>query len=299
MTPFIHETPMRALLLALSLTLPASAAAQAVMTWLMPDLPPASIRARNSPGAGITDAQIAYVQGRWPEVQHRFLYANLKRSWTMLDAGEQVCYSFTLINAERMQRAHIVETGLLPPLQLVARAEVAAALPLNAGGEVDLPRLLAMPALRGLVSEKRSFGARLDAALRRRPPDSTLKQTTIGSYGENILSKMLLSRADYTIDYDFVLAYYKDRNPKLSELRSFPIAGNAEPIKLGFACPRTEWGKATARKLDSLLASKEGAQALRGSVDKWISQDARQRYAEQFAAFYRRREKPMLAPVEP
>ncbi|MQA39518.1 TIGR02285 family protein [Rugamonas aquatica] len=290
---------MRALLLALSLTLPASAAAQAVMTWLMPDLPPASIRARDQPSAGITDAQIAYVQAHWPEVQHRFVYANLKRTWTMLDAGEPVCYSFTLINAERLKRAHIVETGLLPPLQLVVRAEVAAALPLNANGEVDLPRLLAMPELRGLISEKRSFGTQLDTALRRRPPNSTLKQTVIGSYGENILSKMLLSRADYTIDYDFILAYYKDRNPRLGVLRSFPIAGNAEPIKLGFACPKTDWGKATARKLDELLASKEGARALRNSIDKWISPDARQRYAEQFSAFYRRREKPMLAPGGP
>ena len=290
---------MRALLFALSLTLPASAAAQAVMTWLMPDLPPASIRAPGQPSAGITDAQIAYVKAHWPEVEHRFVYANLKRSWTMLEAGEPACYSFTLINPERLKAAYIVDTGLLPPPQLVTRAELAAALPLNARHEVDLPKLLAMRELRGLLSEKRSFGASLDATLRQRPADASVELTVIGSYGENILSKMLLSRADYTIDYDFVVAYYKSRHPKMDELRSFPIAGNALPMRLGFACPRTAWGKATAHKIDTLLGSREGAQALRLSVDKWLSQDVRQRYEEQFSAFYRLREKPMLRPSEP
>lgn len=290
---------MRLLLLAMTLTLPTIAAAQDVMTWLIPDLPPVSIHTGDRPGSGIVDTQIAYVTARWPEVEHRFVYANLKRSWTMLGAGQPVCYSFTLINPERLKTAYIVETGVLPPLHLVARPEAVSALPLNAKQEVDLPRLLAMRELRGLISERRSFGAQLDATLSQRPPDASLKLTTISSYGETILSKMLLSRADYTIDYDFVLSYYQGRNRKLAKVRSFPIANNSEPIKFGFACPKTPWGKATAQKIDSILGTREGAQAMRQSVESRLSHDSRQRYADQFTAFYRGREKPTLRPDGP
>jgi uncharacterized protein (TIGR02285 family) len=286
---------MRLLLLAMTLTLHNVAPAQAVMTWLIPDLPPVSIRTNhNQPGSGIIDTQVAYVAAHWPEVEHRFVYANLKRSWAMLEAGKPACYSFTLITPERRKKAHIIETGVLPPLHLVVRPEVAAALPLNARQEVDLPRLLAMRELRGLISEKRSFGARLDATLRQRPPDASLKLTAISGYGEAILQSMLLSRADYTIDYDFMLSYYQSRHHKLTQLRSFAIANNTKTIKFGLACPRTAWGKATAQKIDGILGTREGAQALRHSVEARLSQDSRQRYADQFATFYRRREKPTL-----
>lgn len=285
---------MRLLLLAMTLTLPDVAAAQAVMTWLIPDLPPVSIRTNDKPSAGIIDTQVAYLAAHWPEAEHRFVYANLKRSWSMLEAGKPACYSFTLITPERRKSAYIVETGVLPPLHLVVRPEVAAALPLNARQEVDLPRLLAMRELHGLISDKRSFGARLDATLRQRPPDASLKLTTISSYGEAILLSMLLNRADYTIDYDFILSYYQGRHHKLAQLRSFAIANNTQTIKFGLACPRTAWGKAAAQKLDGILGTREGAQMLRHSVEARLSQETRQRYADQFAAFYRRREKPTL-----
>ncbi|WP_436553386.1 TIGR02285 family protein [Janthinobacterium sp. LB3P118] len=284
---------MRRILLAMSLTLHDVSAEQAVMTWLIPDLPPISIRSNDKPGAGIIDKEIAYVAAHWPEVEHRFVYANLKRSWAMLKAGLPACYSFALINPERLKVAYIVETGMLPPLHLLARSEVAGALPLTRQ-EVDLPLLLSMHELHGLISEKRSFGKPLDNMLRQRPADASLTLTTINNYGETIFSMMLLKRVDYTIDYDFILSYYQSRNHKLAGVRSFPIANNVEPVKFGFACPKTAWGKATARKIDGILGTRDGAQAMRHSVEAWLSQDTRRRYADQFGVFYRRRETPML-----
>jgi uncharacterized protein (TIGR02285 family) len=285
---------MRRILLAMSLFVQDVSAEQAVMTWLIPDLPPISIRSNDKPGAGIVDKEIAYIVAHWPQVEHRFVYANLKRSWAMLKAGQPACYCFTLSNPERLKSAYIVETGVLPPLHLLARSEVAGALPLNARQEVDLPLLLSKHKLRGLISEKRSFGKQLDNMLRQRPADAPLTLTTISNYGESIFAMMLLNRVDYTIDYDFILSYYQSRNDKLAAVRSFPIASNGEPIKFGFACPKTAWGKATARKIDDILGTREGAQAMRESVEAWLSEDTRRRYADQFGAFYRRREKPML-----
>ncbi|MBY0557926.1 MAG: TIGR02285 family protein [Burkholderiaceae bacterium] len=285
---------MRTLCLALPLLLPVMAGAQNVMTWLVPDLPPASIRVDGRPSDGMSDQQIAFLRARWPEAEHRVVYANLKRSWTLLEAGQPACYSFTLITPQRLEKAYIVPASLLPPPLLIFRRDAASALPLNARHEVELATLLTQRQLRGLLSEKRSFGAAIDRTLRQRPDHVTLEVTPIGSYGENIFTRLLLNRADYTIDYDFVHAYYLSRDPMLRDLQTRPIAGSNTPITMGFACPKTPWGKAAASKIDAILGTREGAQMLRQTAERWLGNDSRQRYGEQLSAFYRQREKPML-----
>jgi len=290
---------MRKFCLTLSLLLPVMAGAQNVMTWLLPDLPPASIRLDGRPSDGMTDQQIAYIRARWPEVEHRLVYANLKRSWTLLEAGQPACYSFTLITPQRLEKAYIVPASLLPPPQLIFRRDAASALPLNAHHEVDLPSLLAQRQLRGLLSEKRSFGITIDRTLRQRADNVIMEVTPIGSYGENIFTRLLLNRADYTIDYDFVHAYYLSHDPMLRELQTRPIAGSNTPVTMGFACPKTPWGKATASKIDAILGTREGAHMLRQTAERWLGTDSRQRYGEQLASFYRQREKPMLGLRQP
>ncbi|MFC0169699.1 TIGR02285 family protein [Pseudoduganella danionis] len=290
---------MRQLCYVLLLFSPVMAMAQNVMTWLMTDLPPASIRVAGLPSDGITDQQIAYIRAHWPEVEHRVAYANLKRSWALLEAGQQACYSFTLITPQRLERAYIVPTSVLPPPQLIFRRDALPSLPLNAQHEVDLERLLAQRQLRGLLSEKRSFGLTIDHALQQRSAQALLEVTPVGSLGENIFARLLVNRTDYTIDYDFVYAYYLKRDPMLRELLTLPIAGNAAPIRVGFACPRTAWGKATALKISSILATREGVQMLRQSTERWLSPESRQRYSDALEAFYHARENPALGLTPP
>lgn len=279
--------------------LPVTALAQNVMTWLMTDLPPASIRRNGLPSDGMTDQQIAFIRARWPEVEHRVVYANLKRSWALLDAGQQACYSFTLITPQRLERAHIVPTSLLPPPQLIFRRDALATLPLNAQHEVELDRLLAQRQLRGLLSEKRSFGLTIDHALQQRPASALLEVTPVGSFGENIFARLMVNRSDYTIDYEFVYTYYLKRDPMLHELQTLPIAGNTTPIRVGFACPRTAWGKATALKIGSILATRDGVQMLRQSTERWLSTESRHRYSAMLEDFYRARENPALGLTPP
>jgi len=68
---------------------------------------------------------------------------------------------------------------------------------------------------------------------------------------------------------------------------------------MGFACPKTPWGKATASKIDAILGTREGAHMLRQTAERWLGTDSRQRYGEQLASFYRQREKPMLGLRQP
>ena len=94
-------------------------------------------------------------------------------------------------------------------------------------------------------------------------------------------------------------AYYLKRDPMLRELQTLPIAGNTAPIRVGFACPRTAWGKATALKIGSILATRDGVQMLRQSSERWLSGESRQRYSAMLEDFYHARENPALGLTPP
>ena len=262
------------------------------MSWLMPDVPPASMPVDGKPTTGIADQIALYISARWPEAEHRFIYANPKRTWLMIERGEQACVVAALRNAERDKLAYFVNTNLVPPLQLVAQASTLPRLPLNAHGEADLQKLLSDPVLRGIVVERRSYGAAVDELLARRPANSRLETTSVGDYGRNVLKLVVHGRADYTLDYDYALQYASKAEPEIGALKTVPIAQNNKPMLGGIACPRNAWGMATAKRIDQIVGTPEGAAAMIKAQNSWHTPASQQRYAAQISEFQRQRAKP-------
>ena len=287
--------PLAAGVLAAALLLPGAARAADVMTWVLPDFAPASIPVNGRPGNGVADQSVNFLMAKWPEAEHRFIYANARRTWAMLSQGEPVCFAAALRTPDRERIAYFSNTNRIPPPGLVVRADVLPRLRLNSAGEADLPALLAQGALRGLVVENRSYGALADEAIARKPSHATLQTTAAGNYGKNIFKMIAAERADYTLDYDFAFAYELARAPELATLRTVPVAGTGEPVTTGIACPRTKWGRVTILKIDRLLGTREGADALVRAQATWQTEATRQRYAADVAEFARQRAKPSPA----
>ncbi len=269
-----------------------AAQARDTMTWLMPDIPPASMPVDGKPTTGIADQIALYLSAHWPAVEHRFIYANPKRTWLMVERGERACVVAALRNAERDKLAYFVNTNLVPPLQLVAQESTVPRLPLNAHGEVDMEKLLADPALRGIIVERRSYGAAVDLLLAKRPATSRLETTSVGDYGRNVLKLVSHGRADYTLDYDYALQYASRTEPDIGALKTVPIAQNNKPMLGGIACPRNAWGMATVKRIDQLVGTAEGAAAMIKAQNSWHTQASQQRYAVQINEFQRQRAKP-------
>lgn len=282
-----------ALLASVVAAAPAAAQAREVMSWLMPDVPPASLPVNGRPTSGIADQTVLYVIRHWPEAEHRFIYANPKRTWLMIERGEPACVVAALHTAERDPMAHFVDTNLVPPLQLIVRDDAMARLPLNSHGEADLRQVLADGQLRGIVVERRSYGQQLDRLLAARPPAARLESTAVGDYGRNVLKMVLHGRADYTIDYDYALQYTRSREPGSGKLHSVPIAQNNQPMPGGFACPRNAWGLAAARRIDRIVGTREGAAAMIQAQNSWHTAASQRRYAAQINAFQLQRAKPV------
>jgi uncharacterized protein (TIGR02285 family) len=262
------------------------------MSWLMPDVPPASMPVDGKPTTGIADQIVLYISAHWPDAEHRFIYANPKRTWLMIERGEQACVVAALRNAERDKLAYFVNTNLVPPLQLVAQESTLPRLPLNAHGEADLQKLLADPVLRGIVVERRSYGAAVDELLARRPANSRLETTSVGDYGRNVLKLVVHGRVDYTLDYDYALQYASKSEPEVGALKTVPIAQNNKPMLGGIACPRNAWGMATVKRIDQIVGTPEGAAAMIKAQNSWHTPASQQRYAAQISEFQRQRAKP-------
>lgn len=258
------------------------------VTWLLSDFPPVGEQINGRPGDGMADQVVKYLVARWPQASHRFIYANPNRVWSMIAAGEHACFANALRTPEREKLAYFRNAYLLPPPQLVLRPEALASISLNSKGEAALADILRHPTLRGLVVEKRSYGPATDALLRDAAASPRLKQLAPGNYGRNILTMLAMNRADYTIELDFVLTHAITRQPGLSELKVLPLAGGDGLMVGGIACPRTNWGRATIRHIDTLLATPEGAAMLSQSQMRWIGKAATQRYGHAMKEFFRR-----------
>ncbi|UXH78437.1 TIGR02285 family protein [Roseateles amylovorans] len=242
---------------------------------------------------GVTGAMIRLISKHWPQVKHDILIANTKRSWQMIENGQQVCRANVVRTPDREKVAYFINTQLTPPPQLIVRRDQVARLPRLASGEVQLPQLLANPQLRGALIDGRSYGTALDELLAHRPANAAVTFYAPRDFGGRVLQMLSLDRADYSIDYDMALVMAGD--PK--GLVSAPIHGASDLVMAGIACPRTAWGLEAIRGLDRALGRPEAAASLRRGLMRWVTPETQAHYAAQFDAFYRERAKP--SKIEP
>lgn len=264
-----------------------TAAAPAVtkITWLASDHAP---QMKGADASGVTGRVTAYLTRQWPGVQHEVVFANAKRSWQMIENGEEVCRANLVRTPEREKVAYFTNTQLTPPPQLIVRRDRLKRLPRNAAGEVQLPRLLADTSLRGALIDGRSYGPAIDEQLAARPAASAVALYSPKDFGARVLQMLSLDRADYSVDQD--MAIVMAGNPP--DLVSVPIQGASELVMAGIACPRTPWGLAAIRGIDKAYGRPEGAANLREGLMHWLTPETKAHYAARLDAFYRERAKP-------
>lgn len=251
------------------------------ITWLTSDNSTVS-----NPGVnGVTDRLVSYLTVWWPGVKHEVLVANTKRSWQMLEDGQQVCRANVVRTPEREKLVYFTNTQLTPPPQLVVRRDRLSRLPRNAAGEVLLPALLADVGLRGALVDGRSYGNAIDDMLAHRPAHGNVTLYSPRDFGGRMLQMISLDRADYSIDSDMALLMMGE--PK--DLMTVPIRGASELVMAGIACPRTPWGWSAIQGIDRALGRPEGAATLRRGLMRWLTPETRAHYGPQLEQFYRER----------
>ena len=269
----------------------APAAAKPPMNWLMLNLPPGSMPVEGRPTDGISDVALEMIMAAMPEYDHHVTVVNAARALVSLAEGAPACFASAALTPEREQLAYFTQTHLLPPLQIVVRADRARFLPLNGSGEVDARALFNSSKLQGVVVTQRSYTPALDELLRHRGPHSGVANALAADSGANVLRMLRMGRADYTIEYEFVLTYQARRYTDLGDpqqLITLPIAG-ADPVRIGVACPHTSWGREMILRVDAILTQASTHPRYRDSVNRWLSELGVQRHQRQQDEFFAQR----------
>ncbi len=264
------------------------------MQWMVLDLPPGSIPVNGQLTDGITDVAVKMLMEEMPDLRHRISVTNTARAMATLAEGQPQCFTTAIQTPERERIAYFSITHVIPPLHIVARADAAAKLPRNDKGEVLPATLFDRSDLRGLLVPQRSYSPVIDALLNLRDPRSGIRNTLAADSGANILRMLQLNRGDYTVEYDFVLAYQQARSPELQQGRGLsvlPIAGT-EPISVGIACPHTEWGRSTIQRIDAIVSRISTRAEYRQSLNRWLTPAEARRFQKTQDEFYRQRAKP-------
>ncbi|WP_077037839.1 TIGR02285 family protein [Pelomonas sp. KK5] len=273
--------------------LPRPAAAEpavGAITWLTADT-----GRDGRPNAGLADRILAYMRLHWPQVEHRLEVANAKRSWQLINGGEHVCHVAWLRLPEREKMAYFTATQMVPPIQLIVRADRGARLPLGPGGAVDLARLLADRGMRGVLIDGRSYGATIDRLITQRAINPEVATVSTGDFGSQLLPLLLADRADYTLEFDVMMRMIQDtqqRQRMARELRSLPIQGADSLLPVGAACPRNAWGLAAIQGIDRVLGTPAGSAMLREGFEQWTAPAILAHYRSQLDAFYKVRAQP-------
>lgn len=230
---------------------------------------------------------------------HRRVVVTASRALSELKHGDHVCASGIMWTPERAETFYFAIAHLIPPLHVIARADVVGRIPLNRHGEVVLDALLERRDLRAVFVENRSYGTKVGALLETRASAPNVRR--IASDSDSRIVRMLAAdRADYSVDHDPSLRFAETRYPTLNlgeKLRSLPIEGGLS-TRGGIACPRTAWGRSAAMRIDAILAKHANDPELQTSLTRWLSPQARSRYQADQEAFYRERRRPAPQPPE-
>ena len=264
------------------------------MSWWLTDFPPYSIPANGEPGIGAVDLVLRGVVAAWPEkMAHQFMVANTSRIWTSIDTGMDACYTSALHTPQRVKEAYLSDVFMLPPMQLVVRKDRLASVPRNANGEVEFAALLARQDIKGILVSGRAYGLALDAVIAGNKHNDHLTFSNAKVLGANIFKMIGAGRVDYTLDYDFVLAYQTKDTATLDALTTLPIDIANVPLVGSFACPRTPWGKKMIERIDHIVSQLAQDAHYRDQFEHWLTPRTKSLYAVKFDDFYKNRAKPV------
>jgi uncharacterized protein (TIGR02285 family) len=269
-----------------------------IMNWMILDLPPASMPVSGLPTDGVSDVALKLIAKEWPEVDHRYVVVTTARAMETLKHGEQSCFGSALYTPERENVAYFSLTHVAPPLQVVVHKALASTLETDATGKILPATLFDRKDLRGIVMYQRSYPPVLDALLNIRLTAIESRQSNItyassADGGLNFLKMIMMRRADYTLEHNFVLGYQMKKHSTdfvADPLRSMEVAGT-EPIYVGIACPHTDWGRRAILKIDAILAKIAMNPEYQDSMNRWLTPEVRKRYKLLQTKFFNNRKR--------
>ncbi|UYL07395.1 TIGR02285 family protein [Bdellovibrio sp. SKB1291214] len=123
----------------------------------------------------------------------------------------------------------------------------------------------------------RLYGEGIDPVLEKNHYKKNNKIITI-STSLKVHQMLHSDRIDYTLGYPFEAVYYNELLKSKDKVIYLPLTDNNNFVNVVVACPRDDWGKNIVAEVNTLIQqSPELLTSIRHGVDRWLSEEDRQR----------------------
>lgn len=279
----------RLLLLFLLFGLACGARAAESLTWLLLPIPGAINLKQGVPDDGMALELLRALEPglKARGVEVRYEIGNVPRMQQYLELGRQLCSAVNLRSAERDRLALFVPLLVVPPMQLVVRAEDRARLPLE-NGQVAWQALLDS-GLHGAVHSQRVYPEIVRTSMQQALSDGRLQAVTLSGNIDKHLLMLSHGRFDFTLEFPLVVSQVMRTGQLKAPLAVFPLRQMEQLEVAGTYCTRGPWGEEMARQIDASLRELLQRQSLEPLYLHWLPAESYQAYQDPIQRFLRAR----------
>jgi uncharacterized protein (TIGR02285 family) len=240
------------------------------ITWAANISPPFHIVTGPFAQQGVCDAFVNALIDAMPESEHKIEYLPQMRIGMLWEQEKNLCYPCMI---HRQEEQSLIEysdpTYAYPSHGIITRPELVAELTSKYGNPVDLKAMLSDQSYRFGQPVGRLYGKLqpiLDEHL-----IGTSKHTDLSGETANtsMMSMILGSRLDFTIDYPMLKRFYEETEGRA--LAFIPIAQLAgEEIIGAVACTRNSWGADTIERINQIIPAVQNNPKFQQAQQTWL-----------------------------
>lgn len=185
-----------------------------------------------------------------PEYNHEFFWGTVSRIENELKRKPLTCFPASSSFETRAGFSYLTPLNVATPPLIVIRKELAAKF---AGKDdtISLGKVVRDREISGILIEARSYGRDIDKVLNRK--DANIQRRVLLPIGTNTIQMVQQKRADYTVEYAYVIDEFQETHNLAEDVVVAPIEEAPIVSKLYVACSRTPEGHVLIQKIDEII----------------------------------------------
>ena len=256
--------------------------------WLESDLEPCFIHEGPYKGMGYEDVITDILEENLKGYHFKTQKANIARMYREFKSGQNVCHVAFYKNPEREKFMYFsIPNTITFPVVLVMKSDKAEQF---AGREfLSLEEMLKNKNFKLAIAEDRSYGAALDALLKKYESDENILSYAKDSISQHNFNMLCNDRIDYTLALPEEVMYWAEQNDARDKISIFHLAENQGRYDTWYgyvACPKTKWGKTTITRINKVLMEQRPTERYRKAYERWIDEDSLPRYRKLYQKYF-------------
>ncbi len=237
--------------LAFALILTAFSAENQTLTWVFTTAAPGI----SLPKANIVDERhplVKLYQAELSDYPQTSFSGTVPRIEMELKGKKLVCFPGSSDATRRKEFTYLTPQYIQPAPHLIVRKDLGERLLKQNKNGINLKSILHDKSIKGLIGEARSYGTIIDTIIHENQPNN-LKKGVFETFSSSPLNMLEKGRADYTIEYPFILQNLIEVGSVGKDLMNFPLNDVGHSMTQYLACSKTPEGLKVVKRADRVI----------------------------------------------